>query len=85
MSSKWKCVQSVSISVLVSSFVWDAKYGTKCTHLVEKECGIKYCICKSPVLPVTQYYKGDVSSHTSDGLLILFGKGLKVYSGNSCE
>jgi hypothetical protein len=38
----------------------------KCTQLVEKECGIKYCVFKSHTpLPVIQFSQHDISIHTS--------------------
>jgi len=32
--------------VLFSQFVGEAKYEIECTQLLEKVCGMKYCVCK---------------------------------------
>jgi hypothetical protein len=48
-----------------------------CTHLVEKECGIKYCVCKEhTALLVIQFSQCDISI---DALLFLYILWYRIY------
>lgn len=59
-------------------FVWEAKYETLCTQLVEKVCNIKFCICKQHIALLLFSFPNVICPFTLQLFLIFRDTGYEV-------